>query len=326
MNPSLLTEAVATTPGISAQVAMLAVQRSNKSWHGFIGQSKIVTRIKSHIAGAKRVNSQIGTVLLLGTSGSGKSALALSMAKEIGTKCVKVIGNPKYTVKELEKVTAGLATGDVLFLDEAHSLSMPVQERLMALLECMQPSETKKVPHFNVVLATDQPGQLVQALERRMSVRIQVGFYSPEELVDICGQFARNIRVSISAQGRGLLCKYCRGEPRQIRHLVEGMKRFYSGTSQATKDDVREFLDSEGYDEHGNNDTERKYLNVLLSSSTMALPKLASLVGVDALYIQRRIEPRMLELGWIDIGAGGRTLTEAGKKVTTSCLLETSTM
>ena len=90
MTPSLLTEAVATTPGISAQVAMLAVQRSNKSWHGFIGQSKIVTRIKFHIAGAKRVNSQIGTVLLLGTSGSGKSALALSMAKEIGTKCVKV--------------------------------------------------------------------------------------------------------------------------------------------------------------------------------------------------------------------------------------------
>ena len=132
--------------------------------------------------------------------------------------------------------------------------------------------------------------------------------------------------VSISAQGRRLLCSCSHGEPRQVQHLVKSFRRIHQSVGQATKEQVRAFLTHEGFDSHGNNPPERQSLAALLKVGEVALNKLPALVGVDARRIEKRIEPRVIELGWIDIGAGGRTLTENGKAVASSCLLEAATM
>ena len=82
----------------------------------------------------------------------------------------------------------------------------------------------------------------------------------------------------------------------------------------------------EGFDSYGNNPTERQYLATLLKVGVVALPKLPALVGVDVRRIENRIESRMIKNGWLDIGPGGRSLTEVGKTVATNCLREASTM
>ena len=289
---------------------------STRSWHGFIGQTTEVRRLKAHIAGAKKHNLLVSPVLLLGGSGTGKSALARSMAAAIGNKFHRIVAKPEFDAKAYDKVLCALQPGDVLFFDEAHALNREVQERLMETIDNLpQGTRSAQAISFTPVLATDQPGVFLKALLRRLSIRVQLGDYTIDELIAICGGFAEQMMSNISPQGRRLLCEHARGEPRQVRHLVDGLRKIHDGTGSATKEDVQKYLDIEGYDRHRNTKTERLYLATLAKGKSMAVGKLATLVGVDPAYLNETIEPRMVKLGWINISGAGRVLLEPGKKI-----------
>src|SRR5690348_9384357 len=107
--------------------------RQPSNFHGFFGQTETVRYLRQQLHGAQTLGHPCPHLLLVGTSGMGKTKLAQSLAKEYGTECRVVLG--KATPSKLCEYLIALRNGDFLFLDEAHNLPRDSQEALLGVID-----------------------------------------------------------------------------------------------------------------------------------------------------------------------------------------------
>jgi Holliday junction DNA helicase RuvB len=301
--------------------------RPPAKFQGFIGQAKIVRHLRRQLAGAQVLIQPMPHLLLCGASGSGKTTLAEALAAEYGSKCVRVLGKaqPKHVVQQLPT----LAKGDFLFLDEAHRLPRDSQELLYQVVdECrcpdlLEPGHTISkdtdgrliLPPITIILATDQPGELLHALKQRVEITATITDYSLPELREIAASIATDLRVLLTAQAVGTIARVAQGTPRRVRHLVTQLRRHYAGMREALGvDEIRQYLHQAGVCRRtGIDRQQRQYLRQLGKRGRAAIETLARLMGVDADYIRDQIEPGLLRLDLLEIGRTGRALTQAGQ-------------
>jgi len=122
-------------------------------------------------------------------------------------------------------------------LDEAHNLARDAQEYLYELIDVGKVSDRLEdktkgkrdadgkllVEPVTVVLATDQPGGLLQALRKRLEHTISLGDYSDAELVEIAASAASDLQVLVSSQALKKLARAAQGQPRRALYLRKGM-------------------------------------------------------------------------------------------------------
>jgi Holliday junction resolvasome RuvABC ATP-dependent DNA helicase subunit len=305
-----------------------SMSRRPESFHGFFGHRKIVRFLTKQLAGAQALGQPCPNLLFTGPSGAGKTTLAKALAIEAGTQCRVLHG--KATPRHLCEALVELAKGDFIFLDEAHNLPRDAQEYLYELIDAGKVSDRlddvtkgKRDPDgklliepVTVVLATNQPGKLLQALRKRMEYTIALGNYSEAELVEIAASAASDLGVLVSPQALKRLAKAAQWQPRRALHLLRGMRLHYHAdlSHQLSTEDVRRFLVEAGTDEQGLDAQQQRYLRKLYRLKSASLATLASLLGSDAEDVADYVEPGLIKLDFIRKCQVGRKLTQTGRE------------
>jgi len=304
------------------------VARPAHRFNDFIGQSKIVGHLRRQMAGALARGEPFPHCLLTGTSGLGKTFLASALAAEYKTTVHEVMGDvDRY---ELVNKLTGLQANDFFLIDECHRLGHFEQELLMRAIDTKtvpplargpsakkqdQPAKDIEIQPWTLILATDQPGKLVNALRKRVVLHEHLRPYSVKEMRAIVEYMADQQNLLVSHQAAGLIARVSMGIARNARMLLQSLRLHFidAESKQLGMPEVREYLRSAGISQLGMDILQRTYLRELAKRSNASLEAMALILGVDQNYVQQQIEAPLLRRSLVQIDSRGRQLSDAGK-------------
>jgi Holliday junction DNA helicase RuvB len=263
----------------------------------------------------------------------GKTALATAIAREYGrarpdatiSNFTRILAGARITRTIVEKLSA-LDFGDFLFVDEIHSLDREAQELLNIAIDerrtlaCVDDKldrgQSQSVAEFTLIGATTEPGKMTHALRSRL-IQITLDPYELRELKAIAEKAASDLGLKLTAQAARHLAERSQQTPRSIEGLLRRLAVTRYGVVAVDQQVVRSFLEELGIDERGLEGVQQRYLKTLAAAAgrPTSLTVLESRLGMDPAYLRSDVEPHLLHLGLVEIGAGGRSLTEKGRGV-----------
>ncbi len=296
-------------------------------FHDFIGQKPLVERLKRLLAGSQARREPLPHCLFRGMSGLGKTALTRALAAASGGKLVDARG--QLSRYELAKKFAYVRTFDFFFIDEAHLLKSPAVDLLLEAIDdhkIIVPRKSTRskdekdapeqidIPLCTIVLATDQPGALANALIKRMPLDEPLTPYPIRELREIAELVAKQLNILISPQSAGLIAEVSHGLPRMAEQFLDKLRLWFpdSENQQLTVRQVHEFLRAFGVDRQGLREEHRSYLAYLKEIGTASLESLAVFLGTDSPFVRYQIEYPLMQQRLICIGKQGRQLSQSG--------------
>jgi Holliday junction DNA helicase RuvB len=176
--------------------------------------------------------------------------------------------------------------------------------------------EPLQAPAVTVVLATDKPGCLQDAMHKRIPTELHLDLYSDRELKEIVEAVAGREDLLLTPQAANKLARVCNGLPRRAEQFLRKLRHYHPDAEAGPMNLplVDEFLHALGIDGWGFGDRERTYLRFLRRERSASVATLAAVLGVDPRYVERQVEPKLRRHGLVRIGASGRTLTRTGRE------------
>lgn len=294
----------------------------------FIGQKAIFTYVRTIYKGAIQLGRTAPPLLFFGSPGCGKTSSAGILAGEFGSKFHTIFGSREVTPVVLVARLRDAKHGDVVFIDEVHSLPKTTQETLFLYIDKQKlpaindnridTTRLESAAATNLILATTWPGQLLAPLLNRVDI-VRFQPYSIGELKTLVEKHAARQNVTLTPQGARILAERCQGSPRAAKRLTDLLiiaRPLQPGFTQA---DVETWLREKGISQHGLTPIQTEYLFALTASPgrRSTLERLvARISGVDAGYVRRDVEPYILTLGAVVIEPSRqRVLTDAGRSI-----------
>jgi Holliday junction DNA helicase RuvB len=147
-----------------------------------------------------------------GPPGLGKTRLARIVAHELGVNFHSTSGPIIAKTDDLAAVLMNLKFRDVLFIDEIHRLSRPVEETLYATIQDFRLDKIvrkgrsasavrRELRPFTVIGATTEIGLLSKPLRDRFGIPVCLQFYSEADLEKIVDRVADILGVEITQGG-----------------------------------------------------------------------------------------------------------------------------
>jgi len=285
---------------------------------------------------------KLPSIGIFGPSGLGKTHLVNEWANEIGAKLVYINGT---AVKDALAFRTYFQDAQkegqdyfLVFIDEAHMLPKKVQENMLSVLEdpavlcTVAPKEIGNVQcvdgmrwiekgdmireylptNMSFIFATTDPAKLKNTILNRLR-KIQLEPYTLEHKIEI----AMAHLVTEGVQSDLTIYEALAQRSRNIRHLKGDLCETYSditnlfgGNNQSKLKRLDEML---GIDADGATDMDRDYMEYLARHKIAGVDTLAGRLQTDKLDLMTRVEPFLMERGWIAITGKGRVLTEAGR-------------
>lgn len=296
----------------------------------YTGQEKIKKNIEIYIKSALKRDEPLDHILFFGPPGLGKTTLAGIIAHEMG-KDIKVTTGPTLEKPgDLASLLMELEEGDILFIDEIHSLNKKVEEILYPAMEDYvidiligSGNSTKSVridlPKFTLIGATTRKGMISAPLLARFCSSHRMELYTPTELSQIIKRDAKILNIDISDDALLSVASRSRGTPRVAIRLLKRLRdvAIANDINVITMEIVNKTFELLDIDENGLDATDLMVLNAIHDSfndGPAGLDAIASCIGEDKATIEDVCEPFLMQCGLIAKTRSGRILTEAGKK------------
>jgi len=304
-----------------------------------VGQKKAkkMLELLSHSYKRRKIMPPVG---IFGGSGLGKTKLVTEWANEIGAKQIYINGTAVKDAlafrKFFEEARKNTSNYYIIFVDECHGLPNKVQENLLSVLEepailcTVAPKDMgfiqcidggsfiekgdvvrEALPkNMSFALATTDPAELKESILNRLR-KINLEPYTIEDKIQIAIRHLNQHKHYGEVVPAALAQR-----SRSIRHLKDELcetfidiYNLYDGNQH---DAIRILDDILGIDEDGVNDQDQDYLSYLADNNVVGLETMAGKLRVDKKEVLKKIEPFLLERGWVKITGKGRRLTEAG--------------
>ena len=222
----------------------------------------------------------------------------------------------------------------LVFVDEVHQLSSRVQDTLLPVLEAddrMLRASRVIIDARDVsfVIATTDWGKLREAFRSRVRA-IMLEPYNTDEVV-----LMLRYRVEAASQGHGTgadvdpavgelgddalvaIATAARAVPRVALDLLReiGMAlriRICGPEVDAVWEHLQKMVPC---DRQGLTSRDRKYLRIVGSRGPIGLDNIATELGTDRSNVEGAIEPFLAQMGWVQRGSAGRTLSSSGRRI-----------
>jgi len=280
----------------------------------YIGQSSILGEMSKVIAYCKSKNKILPHILLHGPRGLGKTYLAKTIAESIGAKCHTCLGN-QATERQLQGILINSKKGEIIIMDEIHSLSASVAEYLYTPMqdfiinyEGNKKTFEVKVKPFTVIGATTEPGKILKPLFDRFIYNLSMQRYSQEEIKEIVRSKSK---IKLDEDALDLICNMSRRNPRRAIALLTGCE--YISGGKITLKAVEELRIGREMTKDGLTRDQMEYLKILKTATgPMGKDAMSYLLSKSPDYIQSSMEPDLLQMELIQRTPRGRTISVLG--------------
>lgn len=306
-----------------------------------VGNDDIKAQLKIAYGAARLNNKPLPHMLLAGRSGCGKTTTSRAIADMGNSFFCEVTPDAIKTPEDLAKVfdkfplegydfntgeIVGTINPAVLFIDEAHRLSLKAEEMLGIAMENWSHSYTagkgrKKeirtvwIPKFTLICATTMEGSLSKPFRDRFKMTYIFKEYSFPEALTIIRRHADRMGLQIDDVSIARIAIRSRGVPRLMVKYLENVAdaMTYLERANITVDLVEAQFQLMKIDDAGLTEADVIILKTLNDSDLpVGLDVLALQTNQDKSTISEVNEPFLLKMGMIERSKQGRVITDAG--------------
>lgn len=293
----------------------------------YVGQEKIKNSLGVFIEAARLRKEPLEHILFYGPPGLGKTTLAHVMASETKSNLKVTSGPAIERPGDLVSILTSLEDSDIIFIDEIHRLGKIVEEILYPAMEDYAvdivvgkgPSaKTLRVdlPKFTLIGATTRVSLLSSPMRDRFGIIHALDFYNDAEMCSILSRSAKILKIETDKESVFEIAKRSRKTPRIANRLLKRVRDFATVYNDGVvgREITKRALTDMGVDEHGFDETDRRYLSILIKKfegGPAGLETLAAASSIDRDTIEEVVEPYLMQTGFIKRTPKGRVATEA---------------
>jgi Holliday junction DNA helicase RuvB len=294
------------------------------------GQENVKEKLSIAMAAAKKRGEPLEHILFYGPPGLGKTTLAHVVANEMGAKIKTTSGPALVKQGDVMGLLSNVNTGDILFIDEIHRLSTPVEEFIYPAMEEFRVdftvdsglhAKTINFPlkRFTLIGATTRAGLLSAPLRGRFGMLYHLKFYSSDELAKILIRSAKLLNLPCQDGTLELIASRSRGTPRIANRLLKRVRDYaqVKGKGKLTEDIVGSALQMEQIDELGLDELDRSFLRAIANiynGGPAGIEALAATLGEEKDTLEDVVEPYLLQIGFVRRTKRGREITDQACK------------
>ncbi len=297
-----------------------------KSLKECIGQQNVREKLAIAITAAKRRGEPLEHMLFYGPPGLGKTTLANVVAHEMGARIRSSSGPALVKAGDVMGMLTNINTGDVLFIDEIHRLSTPVEEFIYPAMEDFRVdftvdsglhAKTINFPlkRFTLIGATTRAGLLSAPLRSRFGMLYHLDFYATGELTEILSRSAQLLKLICEEGTLELIAARSRGTPRVANRLLKRVRDYtqVKGSGILSMGIVDSALKMEQIDTLGLDELDRSFLRALATvydGGPAGIEALAATLGEERDTLEDVVEPYLLQIGFVRRTRRGREITQ----------------
>jgi len=257
------------------------------------------------------------------------TTLASVVANELGSTMHATSGPALEKKADVAAILTSLGPRDVLFIDEIHRLSTPIEEVLYTAMEDYQidivlgqgpAARTLRLDlePFTLVGATTRTGLLTTPLRDRFGITQRLEYYNQADLADVVRRSARLLSLELDDTAAIEIAMRSRGTPRIANRLLRRVRDVAQVRHQGvlSLDVAQEALDLVDIDAQGLDRIDRMLLEAILTKfggGPVGLSTLSIAVGEESHTIEDVYEPYLLQCGFIQRTPRGRIITPLGR-------------